>query len=726
MGESSELNPANEWNNSISEMMLEKMIDDVNPDFLLVTSLFEGAMDNSITSIGHYYNKIPTAVIFYDLIPFIHPQKYLDNPMMNRWYRNKIESLKRADILLSISNSAREEALTHLNFDSKRVISISTANDSTFSSIVASVDVEKKYKITRPFLMHTSAFEDRKNFIGLIYAFAFLADDIRLSHQLVLVCGLKKYQRKSIEDTISALGLEKDEVILTGFAPDEDLIALYNSCYLFVFPSFHEGFGLPVLEAMSCGAAVIGSNNSSIPEVIGRDDAVFNPYSTCNMAKKITEVLTNKDFHQELKEHSLVQAKQFDWNLTAICAIEAIESSVITKNVKESLSLIELIKGSDIKRDNSDLIKTSIAMERNEISIDIYRFQDSRDYKPKWRVEGPFDSSYSLALLNRETALALKVLGHEVALHSTEGDGDFEPDSDFLEYNPKIKELYNNSLIMPQEVVAVTSRNLYPPRVSDMNSPINMLHHYAWEESGFPRDWVDDFNNSLDAMTCLSTHVQKIMIDSGVKVPMITSGCGVDHWERVVPDKNYKVDAKEFKFLHVSSCFPRKGADILLQAYGNAFNSSDNVSLIIKTFANPHNEIHKWLKDAQELKKDFPDVIIIEDDLTHEQLKALYESSDTLVGPSRAEGFGLPFAEAMLSGLSVITTGWGGQLDFCSSDTAWIIDYKFTPAKTHFKLFDSVWAEPSVTHLATLMREVYALSPQRESKKTTKRKRKTS
>ncbi len=331
-----------------------------------------------------------------------------------------------------------------------------------------------------------------------------------------------------------------------------------------------------------------------------------------------------------------------------------------------------------------------------------------------WRVEGPFDSSYSLALLNRETSLALSKLGHDVQLHSTEGGGDFLPNETFLEMHYELKKLYNKSIGHCEQEVDVSSRNIYPPRVKDMKSPINLLHHYAWEESAFPQQWVEDFNHYLSGMTCLSTHVEKLMIDNGVKIPLTTSGCGVDHWERIVADENYLIeDDHAFRFLHVSSCFPRKGAEILLRAYGKAFDAQDDVVLVIKTFPNPHNEIYRWIDEAKSLNGSFPAVIVIEDELSSSELKSLYQQCHTYIGPSRAEGFGLPFAEAMLSGLPLIVTGWGGQLDFCSEETAWLIDYDFAPADTHFELFDSVWAEPSQEHLQSLMREVYDL-PEKE------------
>lgn len=324
-----------------------------------------------------------------------------------------------------------------------------------------------------------------------------------------------------------------------------------------------------------------------------------------------------------------------------------------------------------------------------------------------WRLEGPFDSSYSLALVNRETARSLTELGHCVALKSTEGPGDFEPDGSFLLRNPDLNEMHLRTQQRKPYKLHVTSRNLYPPRVHSMSRSIRCLHAYAWEESEFPQSWVHQFNHHLDGISVVSHHVRKILIDNGVTVPIAVTGLGTDHWRGLTSQPGISVSGRSFRFLHVSSCFPRKGVDCLLQAYGIAFSSEDDVTLIIKTIRNPHNEVHTWLAQARGRRSDYPHVEIIEEDLCDRQLKNLYEQCHALVNPSRAEGFCLPLAEGLLSGLAVITTAWGGQTDFCDESVAWMVDYKFARAQSHLGLTDSIWAEPDTSHLASVMREVY-------------------
>ncbi|MCF3439936.1 glycosyltransferase, partial [Escherichia coli] len=98
---------------------------------------------------------------------------------------------------------------------------------------------------------------------------------------------------------------------------------LYRLCKLFIFASLHEGFGLPVLEAMSCGAPVIGSNVTSIPEVIGNPEALFDPYSVSSMRDKIAQCLTDDTFLARLKDMAQQQARNFSWDRAAVTALEA-------------------------------------------------------------------------------------------------------------------------------------------------------------------------------------------------------------------------------------------------------------------------------------------------------------------------------------------------------------------------------------------------------------------
>ena len=235
----------------------------------------------------------------------------------------------------------------------------------------------------------------------------------------------------------------------------------------------------------------------------------------------------------------------------------------------------------------------------------------------RWRIEGPFDSSYSLALVNRNLAFGVEKCGHDVSLYSTEGPGDFDPNPEFLRTHPHERHLWEKNIGKKNDTFDVVSRYLYPPRVTEMNGTLNILHCYGWEETVFPKDWCKQFNKHLDAVFTASPFVKKTLIDSGVTIPVFVSGHGVDHW-RAVQAAPFHIEAKKFRFLHISSCFPRKGVDVMLKAYGQAFTDQDDVSLIIKTFPNPHNEVHEWLRQAKGERTDFPHVIIIEEDFSPE------------------------------------------------------------------------------------------------------------
>ncbi len=723
-------NPNNASRQSAAEYIREYFIEALQPDILYISSFFEGINDHTTTSINAFSRNTTVVVTLYDIIPFVQQDVYLGNEDIKRNYLKKINDIKHADALLAISAYSKQESEQYLEIDADKIINVSSAVTGHFTQMQAGRKsnqiLQEKYSVGTQYILYVpSGFDVRKNVDGLIDAYASLPTKIQGHHKLVLVGKVHSIMRFMLEAQIKQLGLTEN-VILTGYVRDEELVALYQEAHLFVFPSRHEGFGLPALEAMALGIPTIGANRTSLIEVIGLKDALFDPDDNQAMSELIHKGLIDKNYRQKLKQHALQQSQKFSWKKSAVLALKTLEK-VYEKSTKKSqawqgleqnqeiyLTLIQALQALDLQAQDKIQVANNLAYNEHVIRQAL-RQNISLSQPVQWRIEGPFDSSYSLALLNRETAKAMSNQALQVSLYATEGPGDYEPNAQYLEKNQVINGIYQNS--KQQMQVDIQSRNLYPPRVHDMQAPINLLHHYAWEESAVPMDWVDDFNFYLQGMTCLSKHVEKIMRANGVNIPMITSGCGVDHWDAIAADNNYKIEAKAFRFLHVSSCFPRKGVDVLLKAYGEAFTQQDSVSLIIKTFTNPHNDVKQVLQNLQQDNKNYPEVIIIEQDISEAQLKALYQQCHIMVAPSRAEGFGLPMAEAVLSNIPVITTGWGGQLDFCNKQNAWLIDYDFVRAESHLPVFDSYWAEPRAEHLTKLLKIAFQSTEQQRMDK---------
>lgn len=311
-----------------AELMREQFLASLNPDFLLITSLFEGLGDDVVSSIGRFTTRIPTATVLYDLIPLINRDIYLQNPMLAKWYERKLAHLRDADLLLAISQSSRQEAIEWLGAAQDEVFNISTAAEDHFTPAPVSAKrraaLGKTYGLARPFVMYTGGIDHRKNIEALIEAYAMLSPALRRAHQLAIVCSIQPADRDRLTALAAELGLGGDELVLTGYIPEDDLLACYRACKLFVFPSWHEGFGLPALEAMRCGRAVIASNRSSLPEVIGTSEALFDPHDVTAITRAIRAVLTDDALRERLERHGLEQAKRFSWDQTAQAAWDAL------------------------------------------------------------------------------------------------------------------------------------------------------------------------------------------------------------------------------------------------------------------------------------------------------------------------------------------------------------------------------------------------------------------
>ena len=258
VGPVADMRATNTWRRRSAELVREAFLASLRPDVIHVSSLFEGLVDDAVTSVGVLSRTIPTAVTLYDLIPYIHRKPYLDDPAVEAWYFKKLEHLRRADLWLAISESSRRDGISCLSLPEDRSVNISADADPQFRRIEISPEVEhavlRRYGIIRPFVMYTGGVDHRKNIEALIRAFAKLPALLRRTHQLAIVCDVQRDSRRALQQWITQQRLSDDDVVLTGFVPEDDLVTLCNLCALFVFPSLHEGFGLPALEAMRCGA----------------------------------------------------------------------------------------------------------------------------------------------------------------------------------------------------------------------------------------------------------------------------------------------------------------------------------------------------------------------------------------------------------------------------------------------------------------------------------------
>ncbi|WP_313053414.1 glycosyltransferase [Atlantibacter hermannii] len=323
------LNQDHKSNRCLSEKIYKSVVASLNTEFLLISSVYEGLIDDAICYIDDNESYL-SGTILYDLIPLIYPELYQNNETRMEWYKNKTDILARSKYLFSISESAKKEAIKFLGWDNNDIFNISTAADTHFVKKFIPDNEKKllkdKYNIKEKFLMYTGGWDPRKNLFRLIESYSLLSKDLRNKHQLVIVCSMATEAKNELYNKAISFGLTKEEVVLTGYVSDEELLQLYNLCHAFVFPSWHEGFGLPVLEAMSCGIPVVTSNVSSLPEVINYQDALFDPFDINDIANKLERVLVDNEFRRDLQNHYIKQVQRFNWDLTARKLLAALDN----------------------------------------------------------------------------------------------------------------------------------------------------------------------------------------------------------------------------------------------------------------------------------------------------------------------------------------------------------------------------------------------------------------
>lgn len=678
----------------VAELLYEDFLEQLNPDIVLISSIFdEGYLSSSIASVGKFATSYKTAAILYDLIPLLNAEHYLADNDLRDYYMRRVESLKKVDLLLSISESSKKEAIEALDIPESRISNISCAVDESFHPVQPEKDelreLYKKFGIRSKIVMYApGGFDKRKNFEGLIRAYSKLPQHIRDEYQLAIVSKIHEDDHDRLKNLAHKSGLADNELILTGYVSNEDLVALYSTATLFVFPSRHEGFGLPVLEAMACSAPVIGSNTTSIPEVIGLDQALFDPDSIESMAKKIQETLENREFRDMLREHAQEQVKHFSWEHSAKLALESIDrffdnhmsaNGTGTHNIIRSISTVY----TDMEPDNNDLEQIAYCLSFNapvsgskQLLLDI-SVLETIDLKsgvqrvvrsillemlknpPKTYVVRPiyFDDKQYRYAQNFVSAIA--------------GRAPIEKEDEIVDFR-------QNDLYLALDITAHLIHKTYDIYAYLQRAGVkvyfiiydilfaNNRHWWVDSVSANLNEWLEGIAEVSTGFICISEavadEVQEWMDQNPPNRPsfpeVMSFHLGADI-ENSAPSKGLPDNSESIlthlqskpTFLMVGTIEPRKGYKQTLEAFETLWSQGTDINLVIvgkegwlidglikKLHNHPEKDRHLfWLEG-----------------ISDEYLEKVYAASTCLVAASEGEGFGLPLIEAAQHKLPII------------------------------------------------------------------------
>ena len=264
-------------------------------------------------------------ITIHDLSPLLYPETFdIFTVNLNRYLLP--HALKRADIVIAVSNNTRKDLIRIFKLPEEKIKVTYLGVNEFFKPIEVSESFLKKYKISKPYILYVGTLEPRKNIPTLLKAFYKLKKKYKIPHTLVVV-GKIGWKYHEIFKILDILKLQK-YIIFTGYVPIEDLPKLYSSADIFVYPSIYEGFGLPPLEAMACGCPVVTTNVSSLPEIVGDAGVKVNPYDVVGLATAIYDVITDESLKRALSTKGINRAKKFNWKITAKKTLDIYKSII--------------------------------------------------------------------------------------------------------------------------------------------------------------------------------------------------------------------------------------------------------------------------------------------------------------------------------------------------------------------------------------------------------------
>lgn len=273
---------------------------------------------------GPLFSPIPNIISIMDLGFLRWPKQFTKKDFTQLKYWTKI-SAKRAAKILAISEFTKQDIIDTYNISSNKIKVIYPGFEKHKSNkaLRQQGKVLKKYQISKPYLLYLGTLKPSKNITGLIKAYHSLTTNHQNQIPNLVIAGKKGWLYEQIFDLTKQLNL-KDKVIFTGYVEEDEVQPLMANAQCFVLPSFWEGFGIPVLEAMAAKTPVVCSNRGALPEVVGQAAVLVDPDNPEEIAQGIKKVLSNKKLQQNLIELGQKRVEKYSWEKTAEEALDLI------------------------------------------------------------------------------------------------------------------------------------------------------------------------------------------------------------------------------------------------------------------------------------------------------------------------------------------------------------------------------------------------------------------
>jgi FkbM family methyltransferase len=509
----------------------------------------------------------------------------------------------------------------------------------------------------------------------LVAAYACFRRDFAAASRLVLVgrYAAEDAYHRGLRAAIAGAGLE-GHVTLTGLVADDALHDWYGAADLYVSLSRHEGFAVPLVEAMAYDVPVLALPSGAIPYTLAGTGELLADAAPGHVAAAMAALAADPARRMAIAERQRRSLDRF--------ALERQMPTLLGALARA---------GAAAPADRATQRATRAALDANL----------------RVAIAGHVNKSYSLAVINRTLALAFEAeRPGRVRLCPVEG----APTDDLSEVpeaiRPEIARLAARAAPLSGPELVISQH--YPVHVPDARGDVAVAMVF-WEESRLPEATIRTLAENFAAVLAPSRFVAKVLVDSGLPIPVRMVGFAPDlDMFRALERPEKRPEGAVFTFLHVSSGFPRKGVDVLLAAFARAFTAADRVRLVVKVFPNPHNDIAAQIARLRAAAPDLAEIALIDRDLPGAELLELYRGADAMVLPSRGEGFNIPAAEAMAAGIPLIVTGFGGHMDFCGPDNARLLAFRFAASASHLATPHSLWAEPDAADLVAALREVVA------------------